>query len=823
MTPPRPRRSILFRVLILVLPLAVAAHLGVAVLAQGHLHDHLQRIAHHDLEEAVSKRASAISQELHRLTHTIEKLADNKLISHGLIDVEGRDDYLAPFFASLKLLGLENVSYTLVDYRGRRIAGNDDADLDKQVGESTLAQLIERNESRLEVRRPRRIFVAAPVMLHGRAEGALLAEGNAEEILRVMLAESPLLKNLAVLDDSRTVLFSADPGFLRQGEHASQMRDEDLSYAQQSIPGYPDLRVMLFRPLTLTRAAQRTAIGYLAAAMSLAMLVALGGLVFTAVLVQKPIRRFASELVAMRRRGYDSDKLPPQDSREFHELAEAFNALAVERRTVHRQLRAARDDLEEKVHARTRELSHRNSQLLIEVEQRRLAESRLAYHASHDKLTGMLNRGGLLRELDARLQGAERERGGFAVCFLDFDRFKYVNDSYGHDTGDALLCEIARRMNRWQGNLPEAMRENTLFARLGGDEFVVVLAPVRPPDAMHWARRLCEVFTEPCRLNRCAIRTSASIGVVTSDLGHDNAHDLLRDADTAMYQAKERGRACVVRFDISMHNQVLERLELENDLRYAIDNEGLDLAFQPIFELEELRLLGFEALCRWNHPRLGDIPPDRFIALAEETGLIEPLGRWVLRRAAAYLQDWRLAHPAAAPFYVSVNVSKLQLLTPHFASRCAEDVADHGLRPADIRLEITESTCAASSAPLRPTLDALVDEGFHLMMDDFGCGASSLSELHAFPIRTLKIDRSFVSRLGDNRKYSAIVYAVATLARNLDLAIIAEGVETQDQLTQLQALDCSAAQGFYLGRPMPAQDAETLLADAVEHPAKRVA
>lgn len=449
--------------------------------------------------------------------------------------------------------------------------------------------------------------------------------------------------------------------------------------------------------------------------------------------------------------------------------------------------------------------------------QRMLGE--LTAAARLDKLTGLCNRA-LLSE---RMSGAlEKSLGNtqydFAIMFLDFDRFKQVNDTLGHDIGDLLLKGIANRLRANLRSTDSTAREaagNTV-ARLGGDEFVVVLDGVGSVEiATIIADRLLGVLAAPYQLNEHVVRSTASIGIVTSAAGYDSANDMLRDADIAMYEAKARGKGCHVIFSQAMRDSVHERMTLETALRAAIGTAEFSLAYQPIVSLETRATIGVEALARWQHPTRGNITPDVFIPVAEETGLIVTLSDHLLVEACTAFAGWQRDHASCAPQYISVNLSRVQLLDPLLVDRTMAVVAEAGMLPSQLQLEVTESQIMQQRSNGIPVLARFQSLGVRIAMDDFGTGYSSLSCLQEFPLDVLKVDRSFVANAGQGRDFAALLHAVVTLADNLGLSVVAEGIETEDQLVLLQALGCAGGQGYLLARPMPsAQFAEFLEAAA---------
>ena len=436
-----------------------------------------------------------------------------------------------------------------------------------------------------------------------------------------------------------------------------------------------------------------------------------------------------------------------------------------------------------------------------------------------DKLTGLSNRALLSERMSRALERAHGDTEyDFAVMFLDFDRFKLVNDTLGHDIGDLLLKGIANRLRANLRSSDSTAREalgNTV-ARLGGDEFVVVLDGVGTVEvATIIADRLLGVLAAPYQLGEHVVRSTASIGIVTSASGYGNANDMLRDADIAMYEAKARGKGCHVIFSQAMRDSVHERMTLETDLRAAIGTSEFSLAYQPIVSLETRATIGVEALARWTHPTRGNITPDVFIPIAEETGIIVTLSDQLLIEACAAFVGWQRDQPTCAPEYISVNLSRVQLLDPLLVDRTMAVVAEAGMLPSQLQLEVTESQIMQQRSNGIPVLARFQSLGVRIAMDDFGTGYSSLSCLQEFPLDVLKVDRSFVANAGQGRDFAALLHAVVTLADNLGLTVVAEGIETEDQLVLLQALGCAGGQGYLLARPMPlAQFAEFLESSA---------
>lgn len=437
-----------------------------------------------------------------------------------------------------------------------------------------------------------------------------------------------------------------------------------------------------------------------------------------------------------------------------------------------------------------------------DVTERKQTEERLTYDALHDSLTGLPNRALFLDRLG---QAIRRPDSSFAVLFMDLDRFKNINDSLGHDVGDQLLIATARR-------LESSLRPGDTVARLGGDEFTVLLENLdHDSEAIDVAERIHRALAVPVKLERHEVFTAASIGIALSETGYRAAEEVLRDADTAMYRAKAHGKGRHELFDTGMHRNAVRLLQLETDLRRAVDWEAFQLHYQPIVALNTGKITSFEALVRWSHPRRGLISPAEFIPIAEETGLIVPIGTWALREACYQMRRWQDRLPAALSLTVSVNLSTKQVMQPDFPGQVRRILEETRLPANALRLEITESVIMERANDAADTLRALHDMGIGLCFDDFGTGYSSLSVLHRFPMDALKIDRSFVSRMGEADENVEIVRAILMLARNLGREVVAEGVETEEQLAQLAALECDAVQGYYLSRPVDHDAAETLI------------
>jgi diguanylate cyclase (GGDEF)-like protein/PAS domain S-box-containing protein len=441
-----------------------------------------------------------------------------------------------------------------------------------------------------------------------------------------------------------------------------------------------------------------------------------------------------------------------------------------------------------------------------DVTERRLAEDQLVHRSLHDPLTALPNRMLFLDRLKQSLGRESRSPGSVAVMFLDLDHFKVINDSLGHEAGDEVLRAMAAR-------LQASVRPGDTVSRFGGDEFVILCEDILDERQVTViADRLAATVSAPIALASGDVVLTTSAGVAIAATSTEKPEDLIRDADAALYRAKDRGRARHEIFDPAMRVRAVKRMQIERELRQAIDHGDLRLHYQPIVRLADGRITGVEALVRWQHPQRGLVPPNEFISVAEETGLIEPMGSWVLREACGHLRSWPSVGPGGSPLVLAVNVSARELARYGFADRIAATLEEAGVPPRTVCLEITETVLIEAARSALSSLDELRKLGVVFAIDDFGTGYSSLTYLKRFEVDSLKLDRSFVHGLGEDPEDSAIVSAVVALAHALDLTIVAEGVESEGQRTQLQDLGCDQAQGYYFARPQPAVALAKLLA-----------
>ncbi len=512
-------------------------------------------------------------------------------------------------------------------------------------------------------------------------------------------------------------------------------------------------------------------------------------IVFTGRMFWKPMR----EVVVAAERVADGDVWLEIDTTRSDEIGELQSAVDMMRLSLKQQI----DHLDSTVAERTAELEYANEQL---------------HHDSvHDKLTGLANRVVLTEMLNKEiLQYKSDSSNLISVMFFDFDRFKVVNDSLGHAVGDSLLCSIADRFNN-------ELRDTDLAARFGGDEFVVMLSSVNGEQEVHEAAdRLLKLFEEPHIISGHRIVSTASIGLVIADPRYENADEMIRDADTAMYEAKLAGKGQVVLFDEQLYKDALFRQKLEEELPFVVDQDQLKLMYQPIIGLDGMVVLGVESLIRWEHPTLGLISPDKFVPIAEDTGQIIEIGEWILRESVNQLIEWDQAFGLDGSHTVNVNVAKRQLCHPNFIAMLTDVLKKSGLDPMRLKVEITESTVMDPRHDMGKVIKQIRDLGVMLAMDDFGTGHSSLSLLHEFDFDILKIDQSFIQGMEQSREMSAVMHSIIQLAKNTGMCVVAEGVESESQVACLISHECDMIQGYYFARPLDANEAGKFLSFPIE-------
>jgi diguanylate cyclase (GGDEF)-like protein/PAS domain S-box-containing protein len=441
-----------------------------------------------------------------------------------------------------------------------------------------------------------------------------------------------------------------------------------------------------------------------------------------------------------------------------------------------------------------------------EITDRKLAEQQLVFRAFNDPLTSLPNRALLMERLAHVFQRSRRIPDAlFALLFLDLDGFKSINDSLGHKAGDEFLIHVGRRLTK-------SVRPSDTVARLGGDEFVVLLEDIRSPtEATRVAERIQKDVSASCAVAETEVFSTVSIGIALSSTGYQCPEDMLRDADTAMYRAKANGKARYEVFDATMHDHAVNLLQTEVALRRALEREEFRVYYQPLVTVENRRILGFEALVRWQHPERGLLLPESFLPLTEETGLIHNLGLWVLGQACRQTKDWQERYPSDPPLRIGVNLSSRQFAHKDLVEQIHQILDETGLDPNCLTLDITEKTILENIRATAATLTRIRALQIHVHIDDFGTGYSLIKQLSQYPVETLKLDRAFVSSLASNEVHAEVAKTVIHLAHSLGIEVSAEGVETPGQLERLKAFDCGSVQGFFFSEAVDAATAEKLL------------
>ncbi|MBD2448075.1 EAL domain-containing protein [Nostoc sp. FACHB-152] len=481
---------------------------------------------------------------------------------------------------------------------------------------------------------------------------------------------------------------------------------------------------------------------------------------------------------------------------EFEEvIVRVQNQLAL--RTAQLEVIRLNTELEERVKHRTWELENTLQKLQIEIASRQQLQDKLLDIVLHDNLTGLPNRVLFIRRLGKALNFAKQDSNyQFAVLYLDCDRFKVVNDSLGHTVGDELIIAIAHRLQL-------CLKPGDTLARLGGDEFGILVENIIDiSSAIQVAERILQQFSITFKLSRYEVFMNASIGINWGNKYYEKPEYLLRDADTAMYRAKSLGKARYNIFDPAMHQEAIQLLEIENDLRRAIERQEFIIYYQPIISLITGKVSGFEALVRWQHPVRGLIPPLEFMPVAEETGLISAIDLWVMQSACHQLYSWQ-AHPSVPKnLTISVNLSAKLFTQPHLIAKIDQIIYESKINPCNLELEITESVIMENNDIVRTIIEQIKMRQVKLVMDDFGTGYSSLSYLHSFPINSLKIDKSFIGRMHLHQENMGLVPAIISIAESMGITVTAEGVETPEQLAKLRNLNCNSAQGYFFSKPL---------------------
>ena len=474
--------------------------------------------------------------------------------------------------------------------------------------------------------------------------------------------------------------------------------------------------------------------------------------------------------------------------------------------SAHQELQEANNQLESRVEERTEALIRANEHLKQVIDERMKIEEKLAFDAFHDSLTLLPNRSLFLDRLEKAIANRKRnENDKFAVLFLVLDRFKVINDSLGHHTGDQLLVEIAKK-------LKQCVRPGDTVSRLGGDEFAILLLDEHVSEAAYAvAARIGDQLSTPFELDKNMVFTTTSIGVNLCEGNIKDASDVLRDADTAMYEAKAKGKAQTVVFNKTMYEKAVRQLQLESELRRALEKDQIEVFYQPIIALETNEVIAFEALARWHHPKMGWVSPGDFIPIAEETGLISDIGLFILDQAVVQTMKWQASNQYFENLMISVNLSSYQLSQKDLYTDSMQILESRQYPLHKLRLEVTESLLIDNFESARSILNSYAEAGIKILLDDFGTGYSSLSYLHHFPIHVLKVDRSFVMEMDKREENRAIIGTIKTLATSLNMEVVAEGIEEDHQRKSLKEMGFEYGQGYYFAKPMPPKEASCYL------------
>ncbi len=498
---------------------------------------------------------------------------------------------------------------------------------------------------------------------------------------------------------------------------------------------------------------------------------------------------------------------------ELYKLTEKLKQEISDRTAAELSLQALNVDLERQVIKKTAALQQTMAQLQQTYSRLLAREKQLEYDVCHDALTGLPNRVWLMNRLQQLIQAASKGGLTYGILFIDLDRFKVINDSLGHLIGDQLLRGVGKRIEA-------CLRETDTVVRLGGDEFVILMENIKEiEEVTSLAETIQAKLQKGFQLKQYQVQTGASIGITLSGSNYQQPEEVLRDADIAMYYAKAKGRGCYEVLTSAMQQQAVTRWQLESDLRQGLDYQEFYLHYQPIVSLKTGNLIGFEALLRWMHPTRGMLSPSEFIAISEETGLIHQLGWFVLQSAVQQLYLWRQKIPKTASLILNVNISPVQLQQANLPMRLETLIDKTGIPKADLKLELTENALLESDDRRIEVLAKLKELGLSLCIDDFGTGYSSLSRLHELPVSTLKIDKSFVQRLNTSNCSKGIIQTIMMIAKSLDMLVVAEGIETEAQNLELQALGCEVGQGYLFSRPLDVRAATEIVMKSLSYKA----